>query len=42
VRQRPTLEAINELVVKAAVKLGLEDGRKLRVDELAPAAPGER
>jgi len=27
-----TLKAINELVVEAAVKLGLEDGRKLRVD----------
>jgi hypothetical protein len=29
------------LVVKAALKLGLEDGSKLRVDELAPAAPEE-
>src|ERR1700726_4313120 len=27
-----TLKAINELVVEAAVKLGLEDGKKLRVD----------
>jgi IS5 family transposase len=27
-----TLRAINELVVKAAVDLGLEDGTKLRVD----------
>ena len=27
-----TLEAINELVVEAAVKLGVEDGSKLRVD----------
>jgi IS5 family transposase len=27
-----TLKAINELVVEAAVKLGLEDGSKLRVD----------
>ncbi|HYA39240.1 MAG TPA: ISNCY family transposase [Candidatus Methylomirabilis sp.] len=27
-----TLKAINELVIEAAVKLGLEDGRKLRVD----------
>ena len=27
-----TLEAINEVVVKAAVDLGLEDGKKLRVD----------
>ena len=27
-----TLKAINELIVEAAVKLGLEDGRKLRVD----------
>ncbi len=27
-----TLEAINELVVQAAVDLGLEDGKKLRVD----------
>jgi transposase, IS5 family len=27
-----TLKAINELVVQAAVKLGLEDGAKLRVD----------
>jgi IS5 family transposase len=27
-----TLKAINELVVQAAVELGLEDGRKLRVD----------
>src|SRR6201985_3975052 len=27
-----TLKAINELVVGAAVKLGLEDGSKLRVD----------
>jgi IS5 family transposase len=27
-----TLEAINEIVVKAAVDLGLEDGKKLRVD----------
>jgi IS5 family transposase len=27
-----TLKAINELVVEAAVKLGPEDGRKLRVD----------
>jgi IS5 family transposase len=28
----PTLKAINELVVQAAVELGLEDGAKLRVD----------
>src|ERR1700688_561197 len=27
-----TLKAINELVVEAAVKLGVEDGKKLRVD----------
>src|SRR3974390_991029 len=27
-----TLEAINELVIRAAVELGLEDGAKLRVD----------
>ena len=27
-----TLKAINDLVVEAAVKLGLEDGSKLRVD----------
>jgi len=27
-----TLKAINELVVEAAVKLGVEDGSKLRVD----------
>jgi hypothetical protein len=27
-----TLKAINELVVGAAVKLGVEDGSKLRVD----------
>jgi hypothetical protein len=27
-----TLKAVNDLVVEAAVKLGLEDGRKLRVD----------
>src|SRR5579864_683883 len=27
-----TLKAINELIVEAAVKLGLEDGSKLRVD----------
>ncbi len=27
-----TLEAINEMVVKSAVKLGLENGNKLRVD----------
>jgi IS5 family transposase len=27
-----TLKAVNDLVVTAAVKLGLEDGRKLRVD----------
>src|SRR5207344_1867523 len=27
-----TLKAINELVVEAAVKLGLEDGKRLRVD----------
>ena len=33
VRLRPqTLKAVNELVVGAAVKLGLEDGAKLRVD----------
>jgi transposase, IS5 family len=33
VRLRPqTLQAINELVVRAAVELGLEDGAKLRVD----------
>jgi IS5 family transposase len=32
-RLRPaTLKAINDLVVEAAVKLGLEDGSKLRVD----------
>ena len=29
---RQTLKAVNELVVQAAVKLGLEDGAKLRVD----------
>jgi hypothetical protein len=28
----PTLRAINDLVVGAAVKLGVEDGSKLRVD----------
>jgi len=28
----PTLKTINELVVQAAVDLGLEDGKKLRVD----------
>jgi transposase, IS5 family len=28
----PTLEAINEMLVKSAVKLGLENGKKLRVD----------
>lgn len=28
----PTLEAANDLVVQAAVALGLEDGKKLRVD----------
>jgi len=27
-----TLKAINDLVVQAAVELGLEDGQKLRVD----------
>ena len=27
-----TLKAVNDLVVEAAVKLGLEDGSKLRVD----------
>jgi transposase, IS5 family len=27
-----TLEAVNQLVVRAAVELGVEDGRKLRVD----------
>src|SRR5215470_11954634 len=27
-----TLQAVNDLVVEAAVKLGLEDGSKLRVD----------
>src|SRR2546429_7158516 len=27
-----TLKAVNELVVQAAVKLGLEDGNRLRVD----------
>src|ERR1700758_5769606 len=27
-----TLKAVNDLVVQAAVKLGLEDGKKLRVD----------
>ncbi|PYV06038.1 MAG: ISNCY family transposase [Acidobacteria bacterium] len=32
-RFRPeTLQAINDLVVRAAVELGLEDGKKLRVD----------
>jgi transposase, IS5 family len=32
-RQTPaTLKAVNDLVVEAAVKLGLEDGSKLRVD----------
>ncbi len=28
----PTLQAVNEFVVRAAVRLGLEDGQKLRVD----------
>ena len=28
----PTLQAVNELVVRAAVELGLEDGQQLRVD----------
>src|SRR5258708_10394399 len=27
-----TLQAVNELIVQAAVDLGLEDGKKLRVD----------
>jgi IS5 family transposase len=27
-----TLKAVNDLVVRAAVELGLEDGAKLRVD----------
>jgi IS5 family transposase len=30
-----TLKAVNDLVVEAAVKLGLEDGRKLRVETAA-------
>jgi hypothetical protein len=40
VRQGPTFEAINRLVVQAAVKLALERGSKRWVDELVPAAPG--
>src|SRR5258708_20900117 len=31
-----TLKAINEMVVEAAVALGLEDGAKLRVDTILP------
>ena len=34
----PTLEAINQAVIQAAVQLGLEDGKKLRVDTTVDAA----
>jgi IS5 family transposase len=33
-----TLQAVNELVVQAAVDLGLEDGQKLRVDSTVDVA----
>jgi IS5 family transposase len=33
-----TLKAVNELVVQAAVKLGLEDGNRLRVDTTVDVA----
>ena len=33
-----TLQAVNELVVRAAVNLGLEDGQKLRVDSTVDVA----
>ena len=33
-----TLQAVNELVVQAAVDVGLEDGQRLRVDSTVDVA----